>query len=198
MVAGVPAASTVARRPSAPDPASSLAEEEWAERPQLDLLDRRLAASRRRRASLARVGRRQVTLLRCLGVLFVGGSLAVTATAQALVASDQQRIDTLQGQLTLTVAEQQGLQVSRAELESPLRVLHIAEDRLGMVEPASASYLVPVNPGPTVAQAGETSEAASSRAARARTSRFAQPGASTTTTPARTPAGSHSITSPTR
>ena len=35
------------------------------------------------------------------------------------VASDQQRIDTLQSQLTQTLAEQQDLQLSRAELESP-------------------------------------------------------------------------------
>ena len=86
--------------------------------------------------------------------MFVVGALAVTAAAHTFVASDQQRIDTLQGQLTQTLAQQQDLQLSRAELESPVRVLAIAERQLGMVSPESVSYLPPVDPGPSVSQAG--------------------------------------------
>jgi len=73
--------------------------------------------------------------------MFVVGALAVTAAAHTFVASDQQRIDTLQSQLTQTLAEQQDLQLSRAELESPVRVLAIAERQLGMISPESVSYL---------------------------------------------------------
>ena len=107
------------------------------------------AVRRRARSSVA-------NLLRGLGVMCVVGALAVTAAAHAFVASDQQRIDTLQGQLTQTLAQQQDLQLARAELESPVRVLAIAERQLGMVAPGSVSYLPPVDPGPSVYQAGES------------------------------------------
>jgi hypothetical protein len=93
-------------------------------------------------------------VLRALGALFVVGALGVTAAAHTLVASDQQRIDNLHGRLTQTLAEQQDLQLTRAELESPVRVLGIAEHQLGMVSSGSVSYLAPVNPGPSVEQAG--------------------------------------------
>ena len=101
--------------------------------------------------------------------MFVVGALAVTAAAHTFVASDQQRIDTLQSQLTQTLAEQQDLQLSRAELASPVRVLDIAERQLGMVSPGSVSYLSPVDPGPSVLQAGaEAVRAGSGAAATAR------------------------------
>jgi len=141
------------REPASPRPAGA-----GETRPSLDVVDRRRAASQS--------NRRRAGMLRGLGVMFVIGALAVTAAAHTFVASDQQRIDTLQSQLTQTLAEQQDLQLSRAELESPLRVLAIAERRLGMVSPASVSYLPPVDPGPTVSQAGaEASKAALAAAA---------------------------------
>ena len=115
-------------------------------RPKLDIVDRRLKASRS--------VHRQANVLRGLGVLFVVGALAVTAAAHTFVASDQQRIDALQAQLTQSLVSQQDLQISRAELESPLRVLSIAEHQLHMVAPGSVTYLAPVNPGPSVEQSG--------------------------------------------
>ena len=107
-----------------------------------------------RRAGAARSVHRQARLLRTLGVGFVVGALALTAAAHTFVASYQQSIDALQAELTQSVARQQNLQISRAELESPVRVLSIAEHELGMVAPGSVSYLAPVNPGPSVAQVG--------------------------------------------
>ncbi len=157
------AASSAARALSRSETASPRPED--ASRPRLDVVDRRLRASR--------TLHRQANLLRTFGVLLVVGALAVTAAAHTLVASDQQRIDTLQAQLTQTVAEQQDLQLSRAELESPVRVLSIAEKQLGMVSPGSVSYLAPVNPGPSVAQAG----ASAAKAAAAAVSRSSGPGA---------------------
>ncbi|MGA3214546.1 MAG: hypothetical protein ABSD97_02510 [Acidimicrobiales bacterium] len=140
------AASSAARARQGAEP-----EDLKAPRPRLDVVDRRLRASR--------TLRRQANLLRTLGVMAVVGALAITAAAHTFVASDQQRIDTMQAQVTQVLAEQQDLQLSRAELESPLRVLKIAEKQLGMVSPGSVSYLAPVNPGPSVAQAGAAAAA---------------------------------------
>jgi cell division protein FtsB len=149
-------ATATARRLAASQPASSQPEDQIAPRPRLDVVERRRSESR----SL----RRQAKVLRALGVAFVVGALAVTAAAHTFVASDQQRIDALQTQLTETVAQQQDLQISRAELEAPVRVLNIAEHELGMVAPGSVSYLAPVNPGPSVRQSGAAAESAGARA----------------------------------
>jgi cell division protein FtsB len=125
-----------------------------AARPRLDVVDRRLRASSSTR--------RQAKVLKALGALFVVGAFGVTAVAHTFVASDQQRIDALQGQLGQALATQQELQVARAELESPSRVLAIAEHQLGMVSPGSVTYLSPVNPGPSVEQAGAKAARAAS------------------------------------
>jgi len=136
---------TTAQELAAREPAPSRRDSTTAGRPRLGVVDRRRHATR--------AHRRQARVLRALGALFVVGALGVTAVAHTFVASYQQRIDILQGQLTQTLAEQQDLQLSRAELESPVRVLSIAEKQLGMVSPGSASYLSPVDPGPSVLQA---------------------------------------------
>jgi cell division protein FtsL len=111
--------------------------------------------------------------------MFVVGALSLTAAAHAFVASDQQRIDNLQAQLTETLAEQQGLQLSRAELESPTRLLKIAEHQLGMVSPSSVSYLAPVNPGPSVEQAATDAARAAAVASKTPASRSAVQGVRT-------------------
>jgi cell division protein FtsB len=125
-----------------------------APRPSLDVVDRRLRASSSTR--------RQAKVLKALGALFVVGAFGVTAAAHTFVASDQQRIDALQGQLGQALATQQELQVARAELESPSRVLAIAEHQLGMVSPGSVTYLSPVSPGPSVEQSGAKAARAAS------------------------------------
>jgi cell division protein FtsL len=126
-----------------------------------------------RRASAARSVHRQARLLRTLGVGFVVGALALTAAAHTFVASYQQNIDALQAELTQSVAQQQNLQISRAQLESPVRVLSIAEHNLDMVAPGAVSYLAPVNPGPSVEQVGSQAKTVAgveaSRAARSAT-----------------------------
>ncbi|MGO9962316.1 MAG: hypothetical protein ACLPUG_02670 [Acidimicrobiales bacterium] len=145
--------STAARALPAHEPGTSRPSETGPARPRLDVVQRRRAA--------ARSVRRRVNLLHGLGVMFVVGALAVTAAAHTFVASDQQRLDVLKSQLSQALATQQNLQLTRAELESPVRVLAIAERVLGMVPPVSVTYLAPVDPGPSVAQA----EAVASRAA---------------------------------
>jgi len=157
MAVAAPASTSGARALQA-EVARSSRPGQGAPRPKLDVVDRRLRASRSTR--------RQANVLKAVGVLFVVGAFAVTAAAHTFVASDQQRIDTLQGQLSRALAAQQELQVSRAELESPSRVLAIAEHQLGMVSPGSVIYLSPLKPGPSVDQAGaQASRAASSSAA---------------------------------
>jgi cell division protein FtsL len=144
---------------SAREPAQSRPGHSGAARPRLDIVERSRVASRS--------NRRQANLLRSLGVAFVVGALAITAAAHAFVASDQQRVDTLQGQLAATLAQQQNLQLSRAALESPVRVLNIAERQLGMISPGSVSYLPPVDAGPSVAQvAANAARAAAARQAK--------------------------------
>jgi cell division protein FtsL len=158
-----------------------------------------------RRRAAARSVRRRVNLLRGLGVMFVVGALAVTAAAHTFVASDQQRIDALETQLSQALAAQQNLQLSRAELESPSRVLAIAERRLGMVSPAAVTYLAPAQPGPSVAQvqAARSRAALVAAAAKAVEVRSAQP-ARTGSPPAKTRTstslagpGSSAVTAPT-
>jgi hypothetical protein len=126
-------------------------------------------------------------------VAFVVGALALTAVAHAFVASDQQRIDALQGQLATTLAQQQNLQLSRAALESPVRVLNIAEHDLGMISPGSVSYLAPVDPGISVGQAA----ANAARAAAARLTKSHQGGAPSSKNDPKSGADSPSTTSPT-
>jgi|GEM_PF-655818 cell division protein FtsL len=170
------AVATAARALPAREPASSRPADAGAARPRLDVVDRRRAA--------ARSDHRRANMLRGLGVMFVVGALAVTAAAHTFVASDQQRIDTLQGQLTQALAQQQDLQLSRAELESPVRVLAIAERQLGMISPESVSYLAPVDPGPSVSQAGADAAraalAAAAAALKAGLAKSAGPARSTT------------------
>src|SRR5580698_5272059 len=78
--------------------------------------------------------------------LVIGVLLTVTA-AQAVVDAQQVRIDNLQQQLVQSVATNENLEVDHANLLSSSRILGIAEHRLGMVAPASVTYLSPVNPG---------------------------------------------------
>jgi cell division protein FtsL len=113
-------------------------------RPRLDVVAERNVRDRTRR--------RQALMLRGLGVALVVGALAASAAAHAYVASQQQAVDMRQIEVAHALLEQQTLQVERAQLEAPSRVLYIAERRLGMVLPPTVTYLPPINPGPSVSQ----------------------------------------------
>jgi RNase P protein component len=118
------------------------------------------------RAGLAVVGRaeleRRRLRRRCraiftLAALIVAGALLVVAAGQAFVAAQQVRLDRLEQQLATSVAKDQNLQLTRAQLESPSRILALAEHELGMVVPKSVTYLVPVEPSRTGAPAASRS-----------------------------------------
>jgi len=103
-----------------------------------------VAAERLRDISRARRAR-ALTLLAASLVL---GTLLVIAAAQAVVASQQVRIDNLQQQLSGATSTNETLQVERANLTAPSRILKLAEHRLGMVAPTNIIYLPAVDPGP--------------------------------------------------
>ncbi|MGD0220217.1 MAG: hypothetical protein ABSC73_07135 [Acidimicrobiales bacterium] len=114
------------------------------DRPSLTVVSAAALAQRRlrRRARAALV----------LAGLVVAAALFVVAAGQAFVAAQQVRLDRLDQQLSASVAKGENLQLTRAQLESPSRILSLAEHELGMVVPVSVTYLVPVNPGAPTAK----------------------------------------------
>jgi cell division protein FtsB len=80
----------------------------------------------------------------------VVASLLLVAIGSALVVSQQVRLDSAEQALAASSAYNTDLQVQRAELAAPTKVLHVAQTRLGMVMPKSVIYLVPVKVGQTV------------------------------------------------
>jgi hypothetical protein len=106
-----------------------------------------------RRHVLERARRRQARVLVALSASLVAVAFVLVAAGHALLASDQVAADTMNSNLAAAIATQQNDQLIRAELEAPSRILSIAESGLKMVTPASVTYLPPVNPGPSVAEA---------------------------------------------
>ncbi|MGH9292374.1 MAG: septum formation initiator family protein [Acidimicrobiales bacterium] len=133
------------------------------ERPRLGVLDRRQL--------VARAERRQVKMLVLLAGLALAGSLVTVAAGRALVASEQVRVDSLQTQIGHTLATQQDLQLKRAALETPERIEEIARHELGMVAPATVTYLAAVDPGKSVAEAHARNSAHHSSSRRSRSAR---------------------------
>lgn len=118
--------------------------------PRLSVVDQRRALTRARR--------RQALVLRTLGVALVVGALAAAAIAHGVVASQQQRLNALQTEVGQSLIAQQDLQLARAQLEAPPRILQIATGRLGMVTPQTVTYLPPVDPGPSVQAAQQAAQ----------------------------------------
>lgn len=85
-----------------------------------------------------------------LSVMTVAGALMLVAAGQAVVVSQQLQLDNTQLQLQQATAQNTSLQIQRAVLDSPTRILQLAQNKLGMVAPTNVVYLIPVNPGPTV------------------------------------------------
>ena len=128
-------------------------------RPPLGVVDRRHALERARR--------RQARVLLLVSGIVVAAALTIAAAGHALVAATQIRADNLQSQLAAAVAAQQNLQLERAQLETPSRVLALAEHRFKMTAPSGVTYLEPVNPGETVLQAQEAANGTAPARARA-------------------------------
>jgi len=101
--------------------------------------------------------RRRARAMLAGAVVIVAGTLVLVAGGQALVAAHQVSLDATEQALAQGVARNQNLQLTRANLASPARVLEIAEQRFGMIVPRSITYLAPVNPGETVIAAARKS-----------------------------------------
>jgi cell division protein FtsB len=101
--------------------------------------------------------RRRTRLFVFVSLVLVGASLFSVAAAQAFVAARQVALDHEQQKLSSAVARNQNLEFTLSNLESPARIVAIAEGRYGMVVPANVLYLAPVNPGPTVITAAKRS-----------------------------------------
>ncbi|MHB1986857.1 MAG: FtsB/FtsL family cell division protein [Acidimicrobiales bacterium] len=108
-----------------------------------------------RRQLLSRARRRQTRVLLVLSGAVLATALTIAAAGHAMLAASQIQTDGLQASLAGAVATQQNLQLQRAELGTPSRVLSIAEHRYKMVWPSNVTYLQPVNPGVSVEQAHE-------------------------------------------
>jgi hypothetical protein len=145
-------------------------------RPELGVLDRRHVFERARR--------RQARALLALSALCVAVPLMIAALGHALVAADQVKVDALQTRISSALQTQQDLQLQRAQLTAPSRILSIAENTLHMVTPPAVTYLAPVNPGKSVLRSHEPgSTALGARSALGNAPRTSTKTARTTTTP---------------
>lgn len=117
----------------------------------------RRAAPGVKRASKRRAERRRTRLFVVASLVLVGGSLLGVAAGQALVAARQVALDRAEQRLSAAVARDQNLELNLSKLESPARIVGIAEGRYGMVVPTTVLYLAPVNPGSTVNEAAKRS-----------------------------------------
>ena len=90
--------------------------------------------------------RRRARFVWAAAAICVAVALVIVAAGQAFVAAQQVHLDRTQEQLATSVAKNQNLLLTRAQLESPTRILSFAEHELGMVVPSHVTYLVPVDP----------------------------------------------------
>lgn len=125
-------------RQGEPRPGGGARTDRSARRPALSVLDRK--------ALLERLRQRRARLLLATSGLLVAGSLGAVAAAQGLVTSQQLRLDRIDQQIVQQIGQTQQLQVTRATLDAPSRVLRIAEHSLHMVAPSSVTYLTPTAP----------------------------------------------------
>jgi hypothetical protein len=79
-----------------------------------------------------------------VGVGMVIIALLALAVMHALLIGGQVRLDAVRGDVASETEAIRRLELRVAELESPDRVLRVARQRLGMVQPGEVGYLLPV------------------------------------------------------
>jgi cell division protein FtsL len=145
---------------SAAQPAASSAARQPVRRPERQVeqpreREFRVFTAEEKRARTQRF-RARILLAMSAGVLAAAG-LAV-GIANVVVTNRQFQVDSLGSQVSAAIAQNQNLQLQRAELESAARIISIAEHRLGMVMPKSVIYLpaqpLPGAPAPTTKSGG--------------------------------------------
>lgn len=93
-----------------------------------------------------RSSRRKARIIMGAAMAVVIAGLLMVAGLQAIVASNQIRLDQMNQNLSSAVSTNQSLQLQRAELDAPSRILWIATHRLGMITPLQFTYLPAVDP----------------------------------------------------
>ena len=111
------------------------------------LAPERAPRPRRRAPELRPVGRpgarRSPAVPVLVGAGIVIAALFALAVMHALLIGGQLRLDGMQREVASETEEIRRLRLQVAELEAPHRVLAVARERLGMVQPAEVGYLAP-------------------------------------------------------
>jgi cell division protein FtsL len=98
-----------------------------------------------------RIRRRRARLAICSLFALVAAGLFGLVALHVVLTQNQFRLDNLRSQATTEEAKYQRLRLEVAQLESPQRIVAEAQQRLGMVQPPTVTYLTPVNPAPAAA-----------------------------------------------
>ena len=88
--------------------------------------------------------RRLTRLVTGLLVAAVFAGLFSIVALRVLLAQGQADVDRLNASIEAKQTEQQGLRMHVASLESPEQIVAAARQRLGMVSPATVTYLTPM------------------------------------------------------
>lgn len=91
----------------------------------------------------ARGRRRRARLLLAAGMTVVAALLLGMVAFQVVLTQGQVRLERLEAEATAQQDRYERLRLQVAQLESPERVVASAQERLGMVPPASIRYLAP-------------------------------------------------------
>ncbi|MBW3573801.1 MAG: hypothetical protein KY450_02905 [Actinobacteria bacterium] len=97
--------------------------------------------SRLQQAARQRRRRRLVTA----AAVFAGLAFLALAGSHAYLVTNQVRIDELQERVEEAQARHQVLRLQVATLEAPDRIVSVATDELGMVEPDAVTFVAPVD-----------------------------------------------------
>ncbi len=92
--------------------------------------------------------RRVIRLLTGALIMAVFAGLFAIVALRVLLAQGQGDIDRLTSSIEAQQAVQQDLRLAVAELEAPAQIVAAARNRLGMVTPATVTYLAPPPPAP--------------------------------------------------
>lgn len=90
-----------------------------------------------------RLGLTRRVIVSALSVGFASLLMALVGL-HVLIAQEQFRLDSLQNQAATDQASYEKLRLAVAELESPARIVSVAEGSLGMRQPGSVTYLPPL------------------------------------------------------
>jgi cell division protein FtsL len=100
-------------------------------------------------------------LLVVLSILVIGVAIAFALVYLHVVGAQRQfGLDRLNQKVTVQEQRYDRLRLQVAQLEAPGRIISAAEGKLGMVEPASVTYLQASGPAPAAATSHRSSRAA--------------------------------------